>query len=70
MERYSHPATFEEIEANALNLNIPRYVDTFEPEPESLTFQAVQDEIRELERQLADTRTEMNRHLKELGINV
>ena len=34
VERYSHPATFEEIEANAFNLNIPRYVDTFEPEPE------------------------------------
>jgi len=30
----------------------------------------VQNEIRELDRQLAETRAEMNRHLKELGIEV
>ena len=47
-ERYSHKATFEEIEANGFNLNIPRYVDTFEPEPE-VDLQAVQNEIRDLE---------------------
>lgn len=31
--KYAHLATFEEIEKNGFNLNIPRYVDTFEPEP-------------------------------------
>jgi type I restriction enzyme M protein len=69
LERYSHKATFEEIEANGFNLNIPRYVDTFEPEPE-VDLQAVQNEIRDLESQLADTREKMNFYLKELGINV
>ena len=69
IERYSHGASFEEIERNKFNLNIPRYVDTFEPEPE-IDIQAVQDEIRDLDRQLAETRAEMNRHLKELGIEV
>ena len=69
IERYSHRAAFEEIERNKFNLNIPRYVDTFEPEPE-IDIQAVQDEIRDLDRQLAETRAEMNRHLKELGIEV
>jgi len=69
IERYSHQATPEEIERNKFNLNIPRYVDTFEPEPE-VDIQAVQHEIRELDRQLADTRAEMNRRLKELGIEV
>ena len=69
IERYSHRASFEEIERNKFNLNIPRYVDTFEPEPE-IDIQAVQDEIRDLDRQLAETRAEMNRHLKELGIEV
>ncbi len=59
LERYSHKATFEEIEANGFNLNIPRYVDTFEPEPE-VDLQAVQNEIRDLERQLAETREKMN----------
>ena len=69
IERYSHRASFEEIERNKFNLNIPRYVDTFEPEPE-IDIQAVQNEIRELDRQLAETRAEMNRYLKELGIEV
>ena len=69
IERYSHEATFEEIEANDFNLNIPRYVDTFEPEPE-VDLQAVQDEIRDIENQLAATRKKMNVYLKELGIDV
>ena len=69
LDRYSHKATFEEIEANGFNLNIPRYVDTFEPEPE-VDLQAVQDEIRTLEEQLGKTRETMNYYLKELGINV
>jgi type I restriction enzyme M protein len=68
-EKYSHRATFEEIEANGFNLNIPRYVDTFEPEPE-VDLQIVQNEIRDLESQLAQTREKMNFYLKELGIDV
>jgi type I restriction enzyme M protein len=69
IERYSHRAGFDEIEGNKLNLNIPRYVDTFEPEPE-IDIQAVQNEIRDLDRQLAEARAEMNRYLEELGIEV
>jgi type I restriction enzyme M protein len=68
-ERYSYKASFDEIEANGFNLNIPRYVDTFEPEPE-VDLQAVQNEIRDLESQLAQTREKMNFYLKELGIDV
>ncbi|CAD5272997.1 Type I restriction-modification protein subunit M [Bosea sp. 62] len=68
-ERYSHKASFEEIEENGFNLNIPRYVDTFEPEPE-VDLQAVQNEIRDLESKLAETRAKMNFYLKELGIDV
>lgn len=69
VERFSHRASLEEIEENGFNLNIPRYVDTFEPEPE-IDIQAVQNEIRNLERQLAENREQMNRYLKELGIDV
>jgi type I restriction enzyme M protein len=69
IERYSHCASFEEIERHKFNLNIPRYVDTFEPEPE-IDIQAVQNEIRELDSQLAQTRAEMNRYLQELGVDV
>lgn len=69
IERYSHRADLAEMEKNGFNLNIPRYVDTFEPEPE-IDLQAVQDEIRELERQIADNRERMNAYLRELGIAV
>lgn len=34
VEKYAHIATFEEIKENDFNLNIPRYVDTFEEEEE------------------------------------
>jgi type I restriction enzyme M protein len=68
-ERYSHKANLDELIANNFNLNIPRYVDTFEPEPE-VDLQAVQTEIRDLEGQLAQTREKMQFYLKELGINV
>lgn len=68
-DRYSRRATFEEIETNGFNLNIPRYVDTFEPETE-VDLQVVQNEIRDLEKQLAETQGKINFYLKELGINV
>ena len=57
---------YKEIEENEFNLNIPRYVDTFEPEPE-IDIKAVQDEIDEIEKELAKTRKKMNGYLKELG---
>lgn len=69
IERYSHSATLAEIEGNGFNLNIPRYVDTFEPEAE-IDIQAVQNQIKELEKQLAANREQMNQYLKELGIDV
>lgn len=69
VDRYSHLGALEEIEGNGFNLNIPRYVDTYEAEAE-IDLQAVQDEIESLEKQLADTRQQMNRYLKELGIHV
>lgn len=69
IERYSHRADLAEMEKNGFNLNIPRYVDTFEPEPD-IDLQAVQDEIRELERQIAENRERMNAHLRELGVAV
>lgn len=67
--RYSHLAALAEIEGNGFNLNIPRYVDTYEPEAE-IDLQTVQNNIEELEKQLAETRKQMNRYLKELGIHV
>lgn len=65
VDKYSYSAPFAEIEENEFNLNIPRYVDTFEPEPE-IDIAAVQKEIEEIERQLVETRMKMDEYLKEL----
>jgi type I restriction enzyme M protein len=67
VEKYAYRATLEEIVENDFNLNIPRYVDTFEPEKE-VDLKAVQTEIADLEKQLAGVRAQMTGHLKELGI--
>ncbi len=68
MDKYAYRATFEEIAANGFNLNIPRYVDTFEPE-EEIDIATVQAEIDRLEAELAETRREMRRYLEELGLD-
>ena len=66
IDKYSHLASYAEIEENEFNLNIPRYVDTFEPEPE-IDIVAVQKEIKEIEAKLVSTRRKMDSYLKELG---
>lgn len=65
-EKYSYVATFDEIKENEFNLNIPRYVDTFEEE-EEIDVTAVQKEIDHLNKELAQTETEMNKYIKDLG---
>lgn len=64
-EKFSYVATFEEIKENDFNLNIPRYVDTFQEEPE-VDIVAVQGEIKKLEAELKTVQVEMERYLKEL----
>lgn len=65
-DKYSYVATPEEIRENEYNLNIPRYVDTFEEEPE-VDIAKVQEEINALERELTVVQAEMKKYLKELG---
>jgi type I restriction enzyme M protein len=65
-DKFSYVATFEEIKENDFNLNIPRYVDTFEEEPE-VDIAAVQKEIETLESELKEVQAEMKKYLKELG---
>ncbi|CAG1021525.1 partial Type I restriction enzyme EcoKI M protein, partial [Methylococcales bacterium] len=67
IKKFAYVATFDEIMENEFNLNIPRYVDTFEEE-EEIDIAAVQKRIEELEGELADVRKEMKKYLKELGI--
>ena len=66
-ERYAFVATPADIRENDYNLNIPRYVDTFEEEAE-VDIPAVQCEIDALEQELAQVQTQMNEYLKELGL--
>ena len=66
--KYSHNASLEEIAENGFNLNIPRYVDTFEPEDE-IDVAAVQKDIVRIEAELAEVRTKMAGYLKELGVD-
>jgi type I restriction enzyme M protein len=65
VEKYSHVADFAEIKENDFNLNIPRYVDTFEEE-EEIDIDAVQQEIDDLEKELAEVRMKMTEKLKEI----
>ena len=67
VDKYAYAATFEEIEENEFNLNIPRYVDTYEPEPE-VDIQAVRQEIADLESELASVEAELEGYLKELEL--
>ena len=57
----------QEIIDNDYNLNIPRYVDTFEEE-EPIDIHAVMSEIKELEAKRADLDKQIEVYLKELGI--
>jgi type I restriction enzyme M protein len=66
-DKFSFIATFDEIKENEFNLNIPRYVDTFEEEAE-VDIAAVQTEIEKLEGELKTVQAEMNKYLKELGV--
>lgn len=66
-EKYAYVATRKEIEENDYNLNIPRYVDTYEEEAE-IDIVAVQQEIDALETELAEVQAKMKEYLKELGM--
>jgi len=66
VDKYAYLASFEEIKENDFNLNIPRYVDTFEEE-EEIDIDGVQAEIIQLETELVEVKQEMTGYLKELG---
>lgn len=67
IEKYSHLATLQEVAENDYNLNISRYVDTFEEE-EPIDIKAVMAEITELEAKRAELDKEIEIYLKELGL--
>jgi len=66
VDKYAYLASFDEIEENDFNLNIPRYVDTFEEEAE-IDLVAVRSERLKLQSELKTLEVEMEGYLKELG---
>lgn len=68
IERYSRKASYEEIEENDYNLNIPRYVDTFEEE-ELPDIGTMLDNLDKIEAEERNTRSELYGILGELTGN-
>lgn len=66
-DKYSKRATLAEIATNEYNLNIPRYVNTFEAE-EKIDIDAVAKDIKALDTQIADTNAMLADFCKQLNI--
>lgn len=58
VDKYSYLASFDEIEENDFNLNIPRYVDTYE-EPEPIDIVQVSQDIQEIDKEIEQTKKEL-----------
>lgn len=67
IEKYSHRATLDEIKENDFNLNIPRYVDTFEEE-EPVILEDVIKELKQINEDMKEIDAEIKKYCDELGI--
>ena len=68
VDKYSHVATLKEVMENDYNLNIPRYVDTFEEE-EPVDLAAVSKELKKVAKELEATDTIIADYCNQLGID-
>ncbi|MGL5084555.1 MAG: type I restriction-modification system subunit M, partial [Clostridium sp.] len=66
-DKYSYVAKMEEVKENDYNLNIPRYVDTFEEE-EIINIAKVKENIKEIDAEMAELYKSLEIDLKELGL--
>lgn len=66
--KYSYVATLKQIEENDFNLNIPRYVDTFEGEAE-INLESISLKLVDIEKNIKSTESEIARFCKELNIS-
>lgn len=69
IDKFAHVASIQEIAGNDYNLNIPRYVDTFEEE-EAINLRTVANEIISLEAKLEKNHQTIMKFCKELAIEV
>ncbi len=67
IDKFSYVATLDEVAANDYNLNIPRYVNTFEEE-ESIDIAAVANELKTLEQDMAATDAQIAAFCKEFNL--
>ena len=67
IEKYSYVASTDEIKENEFNLNIPRYVDTFEEE-EPVNMDEVKEKIKKIKAEIVNVEKQMEKYLKELGL--
>lgn len=69
VEKFAHLASYEEIVGNDYNLNIPRYVDTFEEE-EAIDIDAQTDILIGLNQEAKEAEDKVNAYFRELGLKV
>ena len=67
IDKFCHVATMEEIEANDYNLNIPRYVDTFEKE-DAIDLEAKANDIATINSDIQAAEAELKKYFDELGL--
>lgn len=67
VDKVAHVADMDEIKANGYNLNIPRYVDTFEEE-EPIDLADVTQRIETTDKEIAETENVLKSYFAELGI--
>ncbi|USS92553.1 type I restriction-modification system subunit M [Fructobacillus americanaquae] len=68
VEKYAHVATMDEIRENDFNLNIPRYVDTFEEE-EPIDLVKVNQDIVSVEADIKKEEAELLELVNQLAVN-
>ena len=68
VDKYAHKAELDEIVENEYNLNIPRYVDTTEPEKPIDVVQVVAD-IKETDKKIAKLSSELAKDIDDLVAN-
>ncbi|MET3211352.1 UNVERIFIED_CONTAM: type I restriction-modification system DNA methylase subunit [Paenibacillus sp. PvR008] len=69
VDKYARVASLEEIKENEFNLNIPRYVDTFEEE-QVINLAEVSKLLEQDKQEIAELEAKINEQLKILGIHV
>ncbi|WP_028307690.1 type I restriction-modification system subunit M [Desulfitibacter alkalitolerans] len=67
VDKFSYVAAIDEIKENDYNLNIPRYVDTFEEE-EQVDMDEIKENIKNIKAELEEVEAQMAKYLEELGL--